>query len=142
MKALFRSSISRFFFSDFVASLSSVDIYFLFSAHILPLSFYHLLFVNTFLLLLYYQPLKYIAKHLASEIFLNQNFFSLSHFIFISPKSFIVSSNSIAIIAPWDFRRSCCLLSNHIIPLVLSMRLTTHYFHQWKWPAHIELITQ
>ena len=26
--------------------------------------------------------------------------------------------------------------------LVVSMRLTTHYFHQWKWPAHTELISQ
>lgn len=31
-----------------------------------------------------------------------------------------------------DFRRSFCLFSYHTISLVLSMRLITHYFHQWK----------
>ena len=105
MKTLCRSSLSRFFFLPLLFwlccySAYSVDIYFLFSAHILPLSFYHVLFVNTFLLLLYYQPLKYIATYLTSEISVEFNSSSLSHYIYKSPKSFVVSSNSIATIAP------------------------------------------
>jgi len=112
MKTLCRTSISLQFLccSYFVATLlPSVDIYFLVlrsstSCHCLSSTFF-------FQHLLYCQSLKDIETHLASEIFVNPNFFSQSHFTSQSPKSFIVSSNSIATLL-WRFL-------THLLPPLL-----------------------
>ena len=129
MKTLCRSSISRFFFSFSVvltllllSLLPSVDIYFLFlgfttSCHCLSSTF----FFNTSSTANHSKILQHISP--LRSLSIQTSFHShISHPKAPSPSSFPPTPLQRF---SGDYRRICCLLTYHTIPLVLSMRRTT-----------------